>query len=239
MYPFLFPQVLFFSPLVPPPWNNTEEHLLQRRGYLRRSLWPAKWGAVLTGQSHQVDPFTINTQLSGFCNSGNAGEFREWLWLRTDKVEGQGHKGSWWAHGIQWMNIWYIVKSRISKVGSREDGLIELGRSENWGRDGAQSKGKCRRVKTKKKVKEGGINMSDVEFNQLVSTRPGLKGHRKMKMGIFQHICTIECTCQITCPGVEGKFYHVYTFAFYCCRVIFDRLVQIPSVSMSYLLHKL
>ena len=85
----------------------------------------------------------------------------------------------------------------------------------------------------------GGTNMSDVEFNQLVYTRSGLKGHRKMKMGIFQRICTIECVCQITCPGVEGKFYHLYTFAFYYCRVIFDPLVQIPSVSMSYLLHQL
>lgn len=131
------------------------------------------------------------------------------------------------------MNIWYIVKSRISKVGSREDGLIELGRSENWGRDGAQSKGKCRRVKTKKQVREGGINISDVEFNQLVSTRPGLKGHRKMKMGIFQHTCTIECTCQITCPGVEGKFCRAYTFAFYCCRVIliaWCRYLQFPCL---------
>ena len=49
---------------------------------------------MLTREGHPVDPFAINAQFSGFCNSGNVEEFRELRWLRTDKVEGQGHKGS-------------------------------------------------------------------------------------------------------------------------------------------------
>lgn len=34
----------------------------------------AKWGPVVTREAHGVDPFTIASQLPGFCNSGNAGE---------------------------------------------------------------------------------------------------------------------------------------------------------------------
>ena len=76
--------------------------------------------------------------------------------------------------------------------------------------------------------------MSDLEFNLFVHTRAGLKGCRKTRMDTLKSICTTERVKQHI-QGIEGKFLHLYTFAFYCSRVIFDSLVQIPPVSMFYL----
>ena len=74
-----------------------------------------------------------------------------------------------------------------------------------------------------------GINVNDVEFNQLVYIQLGLKVYRKMKMGISQCICTIECMRQITHPEMEVEFCHLYTFAIYCSTVISDPLMQNTS----------
>lgn len=91
-----------------------------------------KEGPMLTRKGHRVSPFPVNSRLSGFCNSGSAGESSGLLWLRTDTAETQGHKGSWWTHGL--------VRRDISGVGNGKTGWWNKGdqRTEVVMRHGAE-----------------------------------------------------------------------------------------------------
>lgn len=51
----------------------------------------------------------------------------------------------------------------------------------------------------------GRINVSDGEFNQFVHMSPGVKGHRKMRMGIFKHICITDCVSPTACLRGRGQ----------------------------------